>query len=176
MKLSSISLIAATLSAIASGAIATPGPLHARALKQVNSFKREVDGEPVDLFKRLAPARHQIDHTVTAKFNFLSGRANHAAAREAHITSQGPTKVHTQQHWQEMSQLHTKIAISNERKTLEHRVAAGSRVKLPLHENVHEDQERARANYWAAFSTSNRAKYDRAGYSPTLPSIPELGT
>ena len=60
MKFSSVSLIAATLAAIAGGAIAAPRPLHSRALEPVNSISerdvsresgltlREVDGEFVD--------------------------------------------------------------------------------------------------------------------------------
>ena len=51
MKPSSISLIAATLAAIAGNAIATPVP-HASASEQVNSFEREVNGEPDNLFAR----------------------------------------------------------------------------------------------------------------------------
>jgi len=80
MKFSSISLIAAALSAIAGSTIAAPVPLWARALEQVNSFERDldvyppsrksvailernVDAEPVDLFRRFTgKLPHQKHH------------------------------------------------------------------------------------------------------------------
>ena len=89
MKLSSTSLIAATLAAITCSAIATPVPLHARALQQLNSFdieiynreaevalvEREVYGEPVDnLFTRQPPTRHVEDpDTIPTKAKKVLG-------------------------------------------------------------------------------------------------------
>src|SRR6266568_1991531 len=80
MKLSSISLISAALSA--GSAIAAPGPLRVRALEQVNLFERDldvypcelvsvlerdVDAEPVDLFTRFTEKLpHQIRHNNLA--------------------------------------------------------------------------------------------------------------
>lgn len=43
MKLSLISLIAATLAGIAGSAVATPVPLHARTLQQVDSYERDIN-------------------------------------------------------------------------------------------------------------------------------------
>jgi len=85
MKFSSISLIAAALSAIAGSTIAAPVPLWARALEQVNSFERDLDvyppsrksvailerNEPVDLFRRftgkLPHQKHHNDLVIEIK-------------------------------------------------------------------------------------------------------------
>ena len=94
MKFSSISLIAAALSAIAGSTIAAPVPLWARALEQVNSFERDldvyppsrksvailernVDAEPVDLFTRFTgKLPHQKHHNDLA--NEIEESAAHA--------------------------------------------------------------------------------------------------
>jgi len=60
MKPSSVSLIATALAAIAGSSIAAPGPLHARALEDVNSFSER----DVDVYSResgLALLEHKVD-------------------------------------------------------------------------------------------------------------------
>jgi len=86
MKLSSTYLITAILAAITCSAIATPVPLHARALQQLNSFdiqiynreaevalvEREVYGEPVDnLFTRQPPV--EDPNTIPTKAKEVLG-------------------------------------------------------------------------------------------------------
>ena len=85
MKLSSISLIVATLAGIAGIAVATPVPLRVHALQQVDSYERDIDvysretevavvrrgvnGELVDnLFTRQpSPSGHPATNTKQAK-------------------------------------------------------------------------------------------------------------
>jgi len=57
MKLSSVSFIAAVLAGIADSALAAPGPLHARASEDVNSF----DGRDLDVYSGLALPGRSVD-------------------------------------------------------------------------------------------------------------------
>jgi len=80
MRFSSISLIAATLAAIAMAAPG-PGPLHACALGQVNPFEREVDSDK--LFKR----GYHKGHELASRAISLAAKASHAATQEAQKTA-----------------------------------------------------------------------------------------
>ena len=71
MKLSSISLIAAGLAAIAGSVIAAPGPF----------YSREIDGEPIDdLFKRQPYPNPPSNHKVNA---WLANTGAHHSATQA---------------------------------------------------------------------------------------------
>jgi len=74
MKLSSVSLIIAALAAIAGSTVAAPGPLHARALEDVNSFSER----DVDVYSRESGlAQREVDHLFTRQST--EGTADRAA-------------------------------------------------------------------------------------------------
>jgi len=96
MRLPSVSLIAAAFAAIAGSALAAPGPLHARALEDVNSFierdvdiyiresglllERELDGEFVDDLVIRQPAG--TSHAIPLHEGYRKAcQANYRAAR-----------------------------------------------------------------------------------------------
>jgi len=79
MRLSSVSLIAAALTAIAGSVIAVPGPLHARALEDVNSLSKR----DIDVYSRefgLSLLEREVDDEFGAD---LFTRTSHSEAAEA---------------------------------------------------------------------------------------------
>jgi len=88
MRLSSISLIAATLAAIAGSVIAAPRPLHARALEGINSLS-ECDVDVYSCESGLVLLERKEDNKAQEAANAAREAANAAreAARKAQLIS-----------------------------------------------------------------------------------------
>ena len=108
MKLSSISLIASALIAISGSAIAAPAPLC--ALEQVNSFKRNIDGEPVDdLFTRAE--RHE-NPDKAASLLLRGADQQFKAAKKAQRTAKKQDTPAKQEYWRNVAEQHKQTAHS----------------------------------------------------------------
>jgi len=90
MKLSSVSLIIAALAAIAGSTVAAPGPLHARALEDVNSFSER----DVDVYSRESGL--EVDHLFTRQSPETADKAAEEAVRaaKAHEQAVKAAKAH----------------------------------------------------------------------------------
>ena len=134
MKLSSISLIAVTLAAITGCAIATPVPLHVRALQQGERdieiysreaevvVEREVNGELVDLV-----ARHKPNYKTVTKDLRESALSNVVANLACtSVASQSCVNSHDRDEWLRKGQKHL-IASSDLTKRREDRLRHPSR-------------------------------------------------
>jgi len=107
-----ISLIA-VLAAIAGCALATRGPLYARALEHVNSFERDLDVYPRESgvavqARDLKPPPyagtlvHITGHNTAARYQQRAARKNEKAAKAAHKLSQKTTGEASQM-WKDMA-------------------------------------------------------------------------
>jgi len=144
MKLSSISLIAVTLAAITGCAIATPVPLHVRALQQGERdigiysreaevvVEREVNGELVDnLFTR----HNQLDHETVAKHLRESALFNERAYEHA-IRATQFHEGHDQKEWFQKGEKHTDARSDLDRKADKREAARGSSHQIELHADM----------------------------------------
>jgi len=155
MKLSSISLVATAIAAIAGSGIAAPGPLHARALDVTNSFddrdvevnsresglallEREIDNEVVDgLFTRgrtplyVKSANAAEEHKKAAKAWQKAGDA----AAHFYVKSKGHGHFKQEEDH----------CLKEETKHLEEESKHKSNAKTFLHRQYADDEERKQA-------------------------------
>jgi len=165
MKFSSISLIVATIVAVAGNTIAAPGPLHARALEELERDldiyrrgSRVVDEQPVDdLFTRSSTDYHHA-HSVVAHATRISADANHQAADDARQASKDADTAHEKEKWNQVSDMRRAIAKALERDHLEHTLAKRIPHRTPLHANVEEDLGNAISTLPEARRDSSDAK------------------
>jgi len=142
MKLSSISLIAATLATITGCAIATPVPLHVRALQQGKRdieiysreaevvVEREVNGELVELV-----ARHKPNYKTVAKDLRESALFNKKAYEKAIWATQFH-EGHDQKEWFEKGEKHRDASSDLDRKADKREAARGSSHQIELHADM----------------------------------------
>ena len=168
MKFSSISLIVATIVAVAGNTIAAPGPLHARALEELERDldvyrrgSRVVDEQPVDdLFTRSSTDYHHA-HSVVACALRISADANHQAADDARQASKDADTAYERERWGDVSNLRRRIAKALEKKHLEHTLAKRIPHQTPLYDDVPEDLHDA----WSIKSEARRDSRDAKAFS-----------
>jgi len=158
MRFSSISLIAATLASIVGGAIAAPGPLHARALGQVNAFERELEGDK--LFKRW----HQEAHMQASGALSSAIKASKTATIEAGATADfliAHSKHGEAQPWEKVEAQQKKLTKAQFQQQRHHDAHAGSPFPTKFSESIPDDIATAQTQTTHSYQVAAAAVHAR---------------